>query len=83
MTGAQVQNAMVSKVDQLKVYNVTNHATLDPNLQVMDVGPKSVENDAAFAAEADKHPNVTKFIPYPKDPGHYFEIKQPTSTNLP
>jgi hypothetical protein len=75
VTNTQIQNQLVNKITELGVQNVTNHASSDPNLNVIDVSPKSVENNAGFVNAAKSHPAIDKFIPYPKDPGNHFEIR--------
>ena len=73
----QIQNVLTGKVAELGVQNVTNHASADPNLNVIDVAPSSVENHAGFMNAADNHPSVNRFIRYPHDPGMHFEIRNP------
>lgn len=76
VTDNQVKGMMESKINDLGVSNVTRHASNDPNINVIDIAPSSVGNTKGFVDAAKNHPNVGKFIPYPKDPGHHLEIKQ-------
>lgn len=75
VTDSQIQGQLVYKITQLGVQNVTNHASPDPNLNVIDVSPKSIENSSGFVGAAQNHPAIDKFIPFPKDPGNHFEIR--------
>ncbi|MEJ0031739.1 MAG: hypothetical protein WDO15_15790 [Bacteroidota bacterium] len=75
ITNGQIQNALTSKINELGVHNVTNHASLDRQLNVIDISPRSVENNQGFVDAAMSHPSVEKFIPYTSDPGNHFEIK--------
>jgi RHS repeat-associated protein len=75
VTNTQIQNALVTTITELGVQNVTNHASLNPQLNVIDVSPASVENNAGFSNAAKGHPSIEKFIPYPQDPGNHFEIR--------
>jgi hypothetical protein len=76
VTDNQIKAMMEAKINELGVSNVTRHASSDPNLNVIDIAPSSIGNTKGFIDAAKNHPNVVKFIPYPKDPGHHLEIKQ-------
>lgn len=76
VSNEQVKDMMESKISELGVQKVTRHASSDPTIDVLDIAPSSVQNTKQFVEAGKEHPRVQKFIPYPKDPGHHFEIKQ-------
>lgn len=76
----EIQDGMRDKVIELGPSNVSRHCGDYHVLNVFDVAPSSLGGskaretfNAAAQAEADKR--VSKYIPYPKDPGDHFEIK--------
>ena len=52
------------------------HASDPKVLNVFDVSPNSIADQRAFvkAAKAEEGKRISRFIPYPDDPGHHFEI---------
>jgi hypothetical protein len=76
---AEIKTGMKDKIIEVGPSRVSRHCG-DPNiLNVFDVGPASVGNSDAQeefvdAARAEEGSRITKFIPYPQDPGHHFEI---------
>jgi hypothetical protein len=70
---------MRDKIVAIGPSKVSRHCGDPAKLNVFDVGPASLGNDdsqKAFveAAQAEVGKRVSNFIPYPKDPGHHFEI---------
>ncbi|MBI5670120.1 MAG: transglycosylase SLT domain-containing protein [Chloroflexi bacterium] len=80
----QIKADMAAKIRQLGPSNVSHHCQ-DPKdyarLNVVDIGPKSVANQAAFekaAREAETAGRVEKFLsPRDSDPAFHLEIRQP------
>jgi len=79
-TPAEIRQAMADAVVQIGPSKVSRHCGDPAVLNVFDVAPSSIGDDerqTAFvaAATAEVGKRVSRFLPYPKDPGHHFEIK--------
>lgn len=77
-TADEIKAAMKAKIDELGPTNVSRHISDPAKLNVFDVGPNSIGDDAAqtaFKTAAQAETRISHFIPYPDDPGHHFEIK--------
>lgn len=77
-TADEIKAAMKAKIDELGPTNVSRHISDPAKLNVFDVGPNSIGDDAAqtaFKTAAQAETRISNFIPYPDDPGHHFEIK--------
>lgn len=79
----EIKADMEAKVIELGPSNVSRHCGDPATLNVFDVGPNSIgkgkddtEAQEAFVAagKAEEGKRVSKFIPFPGDPGHHFEI---------
>ncbi len=76
----QIRADMVAKITAIGPARVSRHCAADhTRLNVFDVSPRSIgdaDANRAFkrAAQAEVGNRVSNFIPYPKDPGHHFEI---------
>lgn len=77
----QVKKAMETKIRQLGPSNVSRHCGDPKVLGVIDVAPSSLANRAKFSAVVkSRTPRpISKYIPYPADPGEHLEIPQPKS----
>jgi hypothetical protein len=79
----QIKAAMEAKITEIGPARVSRHCADPTRLNVFDVGPRSIGDEAANeafkrAAQAEvAGGRVSNFIPYPKDPGHHFEIVPP------
>ena len=78
-SASEIKAAMKDKILETGPSKVSRHCGDPDKLNVFDVGPNSIgDADAqkAFkkAANAEVGKRVSNFIPYPKDPGHHFEI---------
>jgi hypothetical protein len=77
----EIRDAMRAKIVQIGPSKVSRHCGDPATLNVFDVAPTSVggaEQQTTFVAAAQAavaSGKVSKFIAYPKDPGHHFEIK--------
>lgn len=83
-TADQIKADMVAKIRELGPSNVSHHCqelSKYKKLNVVDIGPKSVANPAAFekaAREAETAGRVAKFLsPANNDPAFHIEIAQP------
>ncbi|HYP39180.1 MAG TPA: hypothetical protein VEX13_02370 [Chloroflexia bacterium] len=77
-TADEIKAAMKAKIDELGPTTVSRHISDPEKLNVFDVGPNSIGDDAAqtaFKTAAQAETRISHFIPYPDDPGHHFEIK--------
>jgi hypothetical protein len=77
-TADEIKAAMKDKIDELGPTTVSRHISDPAKLNVFDVGPNSIGDDAAqtaFKTAAQAETRISHFIPYPDDPGHHFEIK--------
>jgi hypothetical protein len=79
LDAAAIQDGMRAKIEELGPAKVSRHCADPSKLNVIDVGPNSLggaDAQAAFvaAAQQEEGGRVSKFIPYPKDPGDHFEI---------
>jgi uncharacterized glyoxalase superfamily protein PhnB len=75
----EIKAGMQAKIEELGPANVSRHCADPKKLNVFDVGPNSLGEDReqkAFvkAAQNEEGKRISKFIPYPKDPGDHFEI---------
>jgi D-alanyl-D-alanine carboxypeptidase len=76
----EIQAAMRDKILEIGPSKVSRHCGDPAMLNVFDVAPSSIGSDeqqAAFvaAAQAEVGKRVSRFIPFPGDPGHHFEIR--------
>ncbi len=72
--------AMKDKINEVGPQNVSRHCGDPTEKNVVDVAPSSVTNNDKFkesAEKAEKDGTVEKYIDYPTDPAHHFEIRQP------
>lgn len=79
-SGQEIKDGMRDKILELGPSRVSRHCGDPKVLNVFDVGPNSLGDDDAkeafnAAARAEVGARVSKYIPYPKDPGDHFEIK--------
>jgi hypothetical protein len=75
----EIRKGMLDKILELGPSHVSRHCADPAKLNVIDIGPNSLggdkESDALVAAgKAEEGKRVSRFIPYPKDPGDHFEI---------
>ena len=75
----EIRKGMVDKIGELGAANVSRHSWEPAKLNVIDLGPASIGGDDAnaalvVAAKAEEGKRVSRFIPYPGDPGQHFEI---------
>jgi hypothetical protein len=78
-TPAEIKEGMRAKIVAVGPTHVSRHCGDPDVLNVFDVGPASIgddDNQTAFvrAARAEEGKRISKFIAYPGDPGHHFEI---------
>jgi hypothetical protein len=79
-TAVQIKADMTAKVIEVGPVNVSHHAS-DPNvLNVFDIAPTSVSNEAAFETAVNADARISKFLKPPRDPGLHLEIPQPQTT---
>ena len=75
----QIKADMEAKIIEIGPSKVSRHCADFTRLNVFDVGPHSIGDSKANkafvkAAQAEVGGRISNFIPYPKDPGHHFEI---------
>jgi len=75
----EIKAGMEAKIQEIGPSKVSNHCADPTKLNVFDVGPASLGGDTAQkafvkAAQDEEGKRISKFIPYPKDPGDHFEI---------
>jgi hypothetical protein len=75
-----IKAAMRDKIVELGPSTVSRHCGDPATLNVFDVAPSSLGGDAAqvafvAAARREEGARISRFIPYPDDPGHHFEIR--------
>ena len=76
----EIQDGMRDRIIELGPSNVSRHCGDYHVLNVFDVAPSSLGGSKARqafneSAKAEEGKRVSKYIPYPKDPGDHFEIK--------
>ena len=76
----EIKDGMRDAILAIGPSRVSRHCGDPLLLNVFDVGPNSLGDDEAkeafnAAAAAEVGGRVSKYIPYPKDPGNHFEIK--------
>jgi hypothetical protein len=77
----EIREAMRAKIEEIGPSKVSRHCGDPAVLNVFDVAPNSLggaEHQEAFIAAAQAAVAagvVSKFIPYPQDPGHHLEIR--------
>ena len=76
----EIKDGMRDAILAIGPSRVSRHCGDPTLLNVFDVGPNSLGDDEAkeafnAAAAAEVGVRVSKYIPYPKDPGDHFEIK--------
>jgi hypothetical protein len=77
---AQVEAAMVEKINELGPSNVSRHISQGPGMSTFDIAPSSIGDKEArdrFKAEAKADPRVKNFYEPPNDPGFHFEVPNP------
>jgi hypothetical protein len=75
----EIKAGMQAKIEEIGPSKVSNHCADPAKLNVFDVGPNSLGGDKeqkalVKAAQDEEGKRISRFIPYPKDPGDHFEI---------
>ena len=70
-----MKSQLESQINLIGPSKVSRHCSSDPNLNVFDINPRSVNNLKTFQNTIRNDSRVTKIIPYPKDPGVHIVIK--------
>lgn len=75
-TAAEIKQGMTDKITAIGPAKVSRHCADQSKLTVFDVGPRSIKDHKKFTAagQAEVGGRVSKFIPYPGDPGFHFEV---------
>jgi len=79
LSAEAIRDGMRAKIEELGPGKVSRHCADPTKLNVIDLGPNSLGGEDAqaalvAAAQAEEGRRISKFIPYPKDPGDHFEI---------
>ncbi|HKH48396.1 MAG TPA: peptidoglycan recognition family protein [Thermoanaerobaculia bacterium] len=72
-----IRELMMQEILRIGPTRVSRHASDPKVLNVFDVAPSSVANQAAFEKAVRAEPRVAKFLIPPNDPGYHLEIPQP------